>query len=74
VITLSATHSPSGLPATSLVAVGVAILVTWIVLLLTARLPGNRGGNSLIHDVVTYIPHISVEISCKFAGLTRIFT
>jgi multiple antibiotic resistance protein len=68
VITLSATHSPSGLPVTSLVAVGVAIFVTWITLLLTARLPENRGGNSLIHDVVTrFMGLIVLAMGVQFA-------
>ena len=68
VITLSATHAPSGLPVTSLVAVGVAIFVTWLVLLLTARLPGNRGGNSLVHDVVTrFMGLIVLAMGVQFA-------
>ena len=68
VITLSATHSPSACPVTSLVAVGVAIFVTWIVLLLTARLPENRGGEGLVHDVATrFMGLIVLAMGVQFA-------
>ena len=58
VITLAATHSPHGLPVTSLVAVAVGTAVTWFFLLLTIRLAGRQGGNGLVHD-----------ISSRFMGL-----
>ncbi len=51
VITLAASHSPSGLPATALTAVAVAIGVTWLVLLLTTRMAGRQARGSLVHDV-----------------------
>ena len=41
VITLSAAHSGLGLPVTALVAVAVAGLVTWLVLLLVTRVAGK---------------------------------
>lgn len=68
VITLSATHSPLGLPVTSLVAVGVATASTWIVLLLTVRLAGPRSGNGLIHDVVTrFMGLVVLAMGVQFA-------
>jgi multiple antibiotic resistance protein len=56
------------MPVTSLVAVGVAIVVTWIVLLLTVRLPGGPGGDGLVHDVVTrFMGLIVLAMGVQFA-------
>lgn len=68
VITLSATHSPHGLPTTSLVAAGVAALFTWIVLLLSIRLGGGKSSNGLIHDVTTrFMGLIVLAMGVQFA-------
>jgi multiple antibiotic resistance protein len=67
VITLSASHTPSGLPVTALAAVGVATAITWIVLLLTTRLGGQEGGG-LVHDVVTrFMGLIVLAMGVQFA-------
>jgi multiple antibiotic resistance protein len=44
VITLAVSHSRSSLPVTAMVAVAVATLVTWLVMLLVARKGGKSGG------------------------------
>jgi multiple antibiotic resistance protein len=68
VITLSATHSPQGLPMTSLVAVGVAIAATWILLLLSIRLAGGQSGQGLVHDVVSrFMGLIVLAMGVQFA-------
>jgi multiple antibiotic resistance protein len=68
VITLSASHSPSGLPLTSLVAIGTAISITWFVLLVTARMGGPSGGGGLAHDVVTrFMGLIVLAMGVQFA-------
>ena len=68
VITLSATHAPSGLPVTSLVAVGTATAATWIVLLLSVRLAGGRNDKGLVHDVVTrFMGLIVLAMGVQFA-------
>jgi multiple antibiotic resistance protein len=44
VITLSVAHSGSGLPVTALVAVAVATLVTWLILVLFSKAGARAGG------------------------------
>ena len=53
VITLSAAHTGTNLPVTTLVAVAVAVAVLWCVLLLTIFLGGHRHGDSLVRETVT---------------------
>lgn len=72
VITLSATHSPLGIPVTSLVAVGIAIALTWMVLLMTIRFAGRKDGGGLVHDVVTrFMGLIVLAMGVQF-GLTGV--
>ena len=52
VITLSVVHGKLDLPATALVAVGVAVVVTWFVMVLVGRV-GGQGGRSLARDIAT---------------------
>jgi multiple antibiotic resistance protein len=51
VITLSVAHTRSGVPMTALLAVGVALTVTWLTLILAARSADKKQG--LIHDIST---------------------
>src|SRR5437867_1118636 len=43
VITLAAAHTRFGFPVTALVAVAVASVVTWLVMLLVVRVTGKEG-------------------------------
>jgi multiple antibiotic resistance protein len=68
VITLSAAHSPMGIPLTSLVAVGVAITFTWMILLLTIRFAGRMHGGGPIHDITTrFMGLIVLAMGVQFA-------
>jgi len=52
VITLAVSHSGSGLPGSAMIAVAVATLVTWGVLVLVAHRDTNGGGGSLIRSII----------------------
>ena len=52
VITLSVNHSGTELPISALVGVTVAVVVTWVVLLLEGRLASGHGGDGgLVHQI-----------------------
>jgi multiple antibiotic resistance protein len=68
VITLSATHSPTGIPLTSLVAVCVAITFTWLILLLTIRFADHMHGGGPVHDIITrFMGLIVLAMGVQFA-------
>ena len=52
VITLSVAHSGSGLPVTALVAVAVATLVTWLMLVLFSKAGARAGGAGFVRSTV----------------------
>jgi multiple antibiotic resistance protein len=52
VITLSVAHSGSGLPVTALVAVAVATLVTWLILVLFSKAGARAGGAGFVRSTV----------------------
>jgi MarC family membrane protein len=77
VITLSAAHTGLGLPVTALVAVAVAGLVTWLVLLLVARVAGKASGGGLARDTITrFMGLIVLSMGVQFAltGLRKFGT
>ncbi|MEZ5600419.1 MAG: MarC family protein [Candidatus Competibacteraceae bacterium] len=53
VITLSAAHTRLKLPITALVAIVVAVMVTWLVMLFFARFTGKQDGGGFIRDTMT---------------------
>ena len=68
VITLAVSHSRSGIPVTALVAVGVAGLVTWLVMVLVSR--GGRGasGGGLVRSTVqSLMGLIVIAMGVQFA-------
>jgi multiple antibiotic resistance protein len=52
VITLAVAHSQHEIPVTALVSVVVAIMVTWLIIILAARKSGSQK-KGLMHDVTT---------------------
>jgi multiple antibiotic resistance protein len=70
VITLAAAHTGTNLPVTTLVAVAVAVAVTWCVLLLTALAGGHRHKDSLVRDTVTSFMGLIVIAMGVQLGLT----
>ncbi len=68
VITLSAAHSGLGLPVTALVAVAVAGLVTWLVLLLVTRVAGKAAEGGFARDTITrFMGLIVLSMGVQFA-------
>ena len=69
VITLSIAHTGSELPVTALVGIVVGVAITWLLLLLTARLSGQgSGGGGLIHDLTSrFMGLIVLAMGFQFA-------
>jgi multiple antibiotic resistance protein len=67
VIRLSVAHAKSGIPVTALVAVAVATIVMWLVIVLVARL-GGKGSGGFVHDTVTrFMGLIVIAMGVQFA-------
>jgi len=67
VITLSVAHSQHEIPVTALVAVGVALSITWLIMVLSARASGNKKPG-LMHDVTTrFMGLIVLAMGVQFA-------
>ena len=68
VITLSAAHAGLALPVTALVAVAVAGLVTWLVLLLVTRVAGKATEGGFARDTITrFMGLIVLSMGVQFA-------
>ncbi len=69
VITLAVTHTKLALPVTALVAVVVATLVMWVVMVLVAHGgPRAGGGSGLLNDVATrFMGLIVIAMGVQFA-------
>ena len=75
VITLAVAHSKLALPTTALVAVVVATVVMWVVMVLIAR-GGSRGAGGLLNDMLTrFMGLIVIAMGAQFAltGLHNFF-
>lgn len=75
VITLSVSHSRRGIPVTALVAVFVALTLTWVILIWTPRMGGDKKPG-LMHDVTTrFMGLIVLAMGVQFAlsGLKEFF-
>ena len=68
VITLSAAHTGLRVPVTALVAVAVAALVTWLMMLLGARAAGHAGRDGFARDTMTrFMGLIVLSMGVQFA-------
>ena len=68
VITLSAAHTRLDLPVTALVAIVVASAVTWLVLLLMARVANEEGGGGFARATMTsFMGLIVLAMGVQFA-------
>ena len=77
VITLSAAHTQLELPVTALVAVVVASAVTWLVMLLVARVGRKDSEGGFAQDTITrFMGLIVVSMGVQFAltGLHQFWT
>ncbi len=67
VITLAVVHTKLSLPVTALVAVAVATVVMWMVMLLVGR-EDNHAGGSFLHDTATrFMGLIVIAMGTQFA-------
>ena len=68
VITISAAHTQLKLPVTALVAIVVATLVTWLVMLLAAHFAGEHEGGGFLRDTMTRLMGLIVlSMGVQFA-------
>ena len=68
VITLAATHTKLMFPVTALVAVVVATLVMWLVIVLAILMGRRAGGGGFVHDTVTrFMGLIVIAMGVQFA-------
>jgi multiple antibiotic resistance protein len=68
VITISVAHAGSEIPVTALVAVGVAVSITWLVMVVVGRFGGRAGGGGFLRDTLTrFMGLIVVAMGVQFA-------
>lgn len=67
VITISIAHTPSGFPATALVAVTVATFVMWVTIVLVSRLRNGGSGGFVRHALTGFMGLIVVAMGVQFA-------
>ena len=68
VITLSAAHTRLGFPVTALLAVAVASVLTWLAMLLVARVAHQSGGGGFARDAATrFMGLIVLSMGVQFA-------
>lgn len=70
VITISAAHTGLQLPTTALVAIGVATVVTWVVMVIVARVAGKPEGGGFLRDTMTRLMGLIVLSMGVQFGLT----
>src|SRR5262245_61112037 len=77
VITLAVVHTKLLLPVTALVAVVVAAVVMWIIMVLVSREAGTHAGGGFLRDTATrFMGLIVIAMGTQFAltGLRDFFT
>jgi multiple antibiotic resistance protein len=68
VITISAAHTRLELPVTALVAIAVATVSTWVIMLLAARVAGEHEAGGFIRDTMTRLMGLVVlSMGVQFA-------
>lgn len=68
VITLSAAHARSAIPVSTLIAIAVAVGVTWLMLMLSARYSGGSSEGGLLRDTLTrFMGLIVLAMGVQFA-------
>jgi multiple antibiotic resistance protein len=68
VITIAAAHTRLQLPTTALVAIGVAVATTWLLMMITAGLAGPRQGAGFLRDTITRLMGLLVlSMGVQFA-------
>ncbi|MFA5952311.1 MAG: MarC family protein [Hyphomicrobium sp.] len=77
VITLSAAHTGLRIPVTALVAVVVAVVMTWLIMVLSARAAGHAGRDGFARNITTrFMGLIVLSMGVQFAltGLHKFAT
>jgi multiple antibiotic resistance protein len=68
VIAIAAAHTRLELPVTALIAIAVATLTTWLVMLIVAGLAGKRAGGGVLRDTMTRLMGLIVlSMGVQFA-------
>ncbi len=68
VITIAAAHTRLGFPVTALVAIAVASVVTWALMLLVTRMAGKEGGGGFTKSTLTsFMGLIVLSMGVQFA-------
>jgi multiple antibiotic resistance protein len=68
VITIAAAHTQLKFPNTALIAIGVAVATTWLIMVLTAMLTGRRQGGGFLRDTITRLMGLVVlSMGVQFA-------
>ncbi|WFB37352.1 MarC family protein [Kiritimatiellota bacterium B12222] len=68
VITLSAAHTKLELPVSTLVAVGIAVASTWLILLMVAQFSGESNGGGFLKDTLSrFMGLIVLAMGVQFA-------
>jgi small neutral amino acid transporter SnatA (MarC family) len=68
VITIAAAHTRLGFPLTALIAIAVASIVTWVLMLLVTRMAGKEGGGGFARDTLTsFMGLIVLSMGVQFA-------
>ena len=68
VIAIAAAHTRLELPVTALIAIAVATLTTWLVMLIVAGLAGKRAGGGVMRDTMTRLMGLVVlSMGVQFA-------
>ena len=75
VITLAISHSQHAIPVTALVAVGVALAVTWLIIVVSASASGEKKPG-LMHDVTSrfmWLIVLAMGVQFVLTGLNQFF-
>jgi multiple antibiotic resistance protein len=68
VITISVTHSRLDIPLTALVAIVSVLAITWVLMVLSARMGKSKSGGGMMQDMVTrYMGLIVIAMGIQFA-------
>ena len=67
VITLSVNHSRLDIPVTAIASIAVVLALTWVLLVMTAKMPASEKGGGMARDMVTrYMGLIVIAMGVQF--------
>lgn len=67
VITISVSHSRFDIPVTAIAAIATVLALTWVLLVITAKMPASEKGGGMARDMVTrYMGLIVIAMGVQF--------